>query len=164
MPIFAFHIALGYSAEQILDTFYDKETFYLSKDGVETELVLSRLKGETVKTDICDADGKVLVAAGKRVTAKGLRDIEKAGLKRLRVDTEALIGKMLAKDVIVPDTGEILAPTNSEITEELLAQLEIQGVNEIQTLYINELGYGGYISSTLQVDETADQMAARIAI
>ena len=164
MPVTILLKALGYSAEQILDTFYDKETFYLSKDGVETELVLSRLKGETVKTDICDEDGKVLVAAGKRVTAKGLRDIEKAGLKRLRVDAETLIGKVLAKDVIVPDTGEILAPANSEITEELLAQLEIHGVNEIQTLYINELGHGGYISSTLQVDETADQMAARIAI
>ncbi|OAM31280.1 DNA-directed RNA polymerase subunit beta [Eikenella longinqua] len=164
MPVTILLKALGYTTEQILDTFYDKETFYLTREGVETDLVLSRLKGETAKTDICDQEGKVLVAAGKRVTAKALRDIEKAGLKRLHVEAEALIGKVLAKDVIVPDTGEVLAEANSEITEELLAQLEIQGVNEIQTLYINELGHGGYISATLRVDETADQAAARIAI
>ncbi|MBH5329959.1 DNA-directed RNA polymerase subunit beta [Eikenella sp. S3360] len=164
MPVTILLKALGYTAEQILDIFYDKETFYLTKEGIETDLVLSRLKGETVKADICDQDGKVLVAAGKRVTAKALRDIEKAGLKRLHVETEALVGKVLGKDVIVPDTGEVLAEANSEITEELLAQLEIQGVTEIQTLYINELGHGGYISSTLRVDETADQTAARIAI
>lgn len=164
MPVTILLKALGYSAEQILDIFYDKETFYLTKTGVETDLILSRLKGETVKADICDKDGKVLVAAGKRVTAKALRDVEKAGLKRLQVEAEALIGKVLAKDVVVPDTGEILAVANSEITEELLAQLDIQGVTVIQTLYINELGYGSYISATLRIDETADQTAARVAI
>ncbi|QMT40366.1 DNA-directed RNA polymerase subunit beta [Neisseria shayeganii] len=164
MPVTILLKALGYSHEQILDTFYDKENFYLSKDGIETDLVLSRLKGETVKADITDAEGKVLVAAGKRVTAKAIRDIEKAGLKRLAVEPDSLIGKVLAKDVIVPDTGEVLATANSEITEELLAQFDIHGISEIQTLYINELGQGGYISATLRTDETADQAAARIAI
>lgn len=164
MPVTILLKALGYSHEQILDTFYDKENFYLSKDGIETDLVLSRLKGETVKADITDAEGKVLVAAGKRVTAKAIRDIEKAGLKRLAVEPDSLIGKVLAKDVIVPDTGEVLATANSEITEELLAQFDIHGISGIQTLYINELGQGGYISATLRTDETADQAAARIAI
>ncbi|MDO4694596.1 MAG: DNA-directed RNA polymerase subunit beta [Eikenella sp.] len=164
MPVTILLKALGYSHEQILDTFYDKESFYLSKDGIETDLVLSRLKGETVKADITDAEGKVLVAAGKRVTAKAVRDIEKAGLKRLAVEPDSLIGKVLAKDVIAPDTGEVLATANSEITEELLAQFDIHGIGEIQTLYINELGQGGYISATLRTDETADQTAARIAI
>ncbi len=164
MPVTILLKALGYSSEQILETFYDKETFFLSQGSVETELVLSRLKGETVKTDIVDAEGKVLVAAGKRVTAKSIRDIEKAGLKRLSVEADSLIGKMLAQDVIVPDTGEVLASANQEITEELLAQFDIHGIAEIQTLYINELDQGGYISATLRADETADQQAARIAI
>ena len=74
------------------------------------------------------------------------------------------MGRTLAKDVISADTGEVLAVANSEITEELLAQFDINNVQEIQTLYINDLDQGGYISATLRTDETADQHAARVAI
>ena len=35
---------------------------------------------------------------------------------------------------------------------------------DIQTLYTNDLDQGGYISQTLRIDDTADQMAARVAI
>lgn len=59
------------------------------------------------------------------------------------------MGRTLAKDVISADTGEVLAVANSEITEELLAQFDINDVQEIQTLYINDLDQGGYISATL---------------
>ena len=164
MPVTILLKALGYNDEQILDTFYDKETFYFLKDGVETSLVAGRLKGETAKFDIVDKKGNVLVAAGKRITAKNIRDIEKSGLERLRIDPESLVGRTLAKDVISADTGEVLAIANSEITEELLAQFDINDVQEIQTLYINDLDQGGYISATLRTDETADQHAARVAI
>ncbi|UOO81791.1 DNA-directed RNA polymerase subunit beta [Uruburuella testudinis] len=164
MPVTILLKALGYNDEQILNTFYDKETFYLSKDGVQTDLIAGRLKGETAKADIVDKDGNVLVAQGKRITAKNIRDIANAGLTRLDVDAESLLGKILAGDVIVPDTGEVLATANEEITEELLAKLDIHGVTQVDTLYINELDQGGYISNTLRTDETADQQAARVAI
>ncbi|WP_425311265.1 hypothetical protein [Kingella potus] len=164
MPVTILLKALGYTNEQILDTFYDKETFYLSKDGVRTDLVAGRLKGETAKQDIADKDGNILVAAGKRITAKHIRDIEKSGLKYLPVEADTLIGKSLARDVVAEDTGEVLAAANDEITEELLAQFDINGVKEIQTLYINDLDQGGYISATLRTDETVGQHAARIAI
>ena len=164
MPVTILLKALGYNDEQILNTFYDKETFYLSKDGVQTDLIAGRLKGETAKLDIVDKDGNVLVGKGKRITAKNIRDISNAGLTRLDVDAESLLGKVLAADVIVPDTGEVLAVANEEITEELLAKFDILGVQEVHTLYINELDQGGYISNTLRTDETADQQAARVAI
>ena len=37
-------------------------------------------------------------------------------------------------------------------------------MTEIQTLYTNDLDQGAYISQTLRADDTADQMAARVAI
>jgi DNA-directed RNA polymerase subunit beta len=45
-----------------------------------------------------------------------------------------------------------------------LAKLEIGGIEQIQTLYVNDLDRGAYISSTLRIDETADQWASRVAI
>ena len=122
MPVTILLKALGYNNEQILDIFYDKETFYLSSNGVQTDLVAGRLKGETAKVDILDKEGNVLVAKGKRITAKNIRDITNVGLTRLDVEPESLIGKALAADLIDPETGEVLASANDEITEELLAK------------------------------------------
>lgn len=68
MPVTILLKALGYNNEQILDIFYDKETFYLSSNGVQTDLIAGRLKGETAKVDILDKEGNVLVAKGKRIT------------------------------------------------------------------------------------------------
>ncbi len=164
MPVTILLRALGYTDEQMLDMFYDKETYYLAKDGVQTNLVPERLRGEMAKFDIVDNDGNLLVASGKRINAKNVRDIQAAGLTRLTVEPDVLIGKTLAKDVIIAETGEIMAKANSEITEELLAQLDIHGIKEIQTLFVNETSAGNYISATLRTDETADQQAARVAI
>lgn len=164
MPVTILLKALGFTPEQILDMFYDRESYHLSKDGVHTDLIPARLRGETAKFDLVDKDGKVLVQKGKRINAKNIRDIIAANIKWLEVEPESLIGKVLAADVVVPDTGEILAKSNDEITEELLAQFDIQGIKEISTLYINDLDQGGYVSNTLRTDETEGQQAARIAI
>ena len=164
MPVTILLKALGFTPEQILDMFYDRESYHLSKDGVHTDLIPARLRGETAKFDLLDKDGKVLVQKGKRINAKNIRDIIAADIKWLEVEPESLIGKVLAADVVVPDTGEILAKSNDEITEELLAQFDIQGIKEISTLYINDLDQGGYVSNTLRTDETEGQQAARIAI
>lgn len=164
MPVTILLKALGFTPEQILDMFYDRESYHLSKDGVHTNLIPARLRGETAKFDLVDKDGKVLVQKGKRINAKNIRDIIAADIKWLEVEPESLIGKVLAADVVVPDTGEILAKSNDEITEELLAQFDIQGIKEISTLYINDLDQGGYVSNTLRTDETEGQQAARIAI
>jgi DNA-directed RNA polymerase subunit beta len=62
------------------------------------------------------------------------------------------------------ETGEVLAIANDEITEHLLAKLIESGVDRAQTLYVNDLDRGDYISSTLRIDEATDQWAARVAI
>ena len=89
MPVTILLKALGYNNEQILDIFYDKETFYLSSNGVQTDLIAGRLKGETAKVDILDKEGNVLVAKGKRITAKNIRDITNCRLDSLDVEPES---------------------------------------------------------------------------
>jgi hypothetical protein len=39
--------ALGYDNQEILDLFFEKNTFFLSKEYVELKLVPERLRGET---------------------------------------------------------------------------------------------------------------------
>ena len=58
----------------------------------------------------------------------------------------------------------MLAKANEEITEELLVKLKSENVSRIKTIYVNDLDYGDYVSSTLRIDETPDRLSARIAI
>ena len=51
--------------------------------GVEFALVSDRLRGEVAKFDIADKKGNVIVAKDKRITVKHIREIEKAGVKKI---------------------------------------------------------------------------------
>jgi DNA-directed RNA polymerase subunit beta len=164
MPVTILLKAIGMTPEQILAAFYDFDTFQLAKSGNQFELVPERLRGEVARFEIVDKAGKVIVQKDKRITGKHIRDMEAAGMKRMAVPDEFLMGRVLAHNVINRESGEILANANEEITELLLAKLNEAGVETIKTVYTNDLDQGGYISQTLKIDETADQTAARVAI
>ena len=48
-----------------------------------------------------------MVEAGRRVTARHIREIEKAKVKKLVVPAEYFIGRTLAHDVPDAETGEV---------------------------------------------------------
>src|SRR2546425_5259129 len=164
MPVTILLKAIGMTPEAILAAFYDFDTFQLAKSGNQFELVPERLRGEVARFDFVDKAGKTIVQKDKRITGKHIRDMEAAGMKRMAVPDEFLIGRTLAHNVINKESGEILANANDEVTEPLLAKLSEAGIETIKTVYTNDLDQGAYISQTLKIDETADQSAARVAI
>ena len=164
MPVTILLKAIGLTAEQVLKEFFAFDTFHFSKKGVQFELVPERLRGETTKFDILDRHDKVIVPKDKRITVKYIRDMEAAGIKKIAVPDDYLLGRVLAHNVVDTETGEILGNANDEITETVLAKLKEAEAASIQTIYTNDLDQGSYISQTLRIDETADQFAARVAI
>jgi DNA-directed RNA polymerase subunit beta len=164
MPVTILLKAIGMTPEQILANFFVFDNFTLRSEGAEMEFVAERLRGEVARFDITDKSGKVIVAKDKRINAKHVREIEGAGVKYISVPEDYLLGRVLAKNIIDADTGEVIANANDELTDELLARLRDANVTDIQTLYINDLDQGGYISQTLRTDDTTDQTAARVAI
>ena len=164
MPVTILLKAIGMSPEQILAYFFVNDSFRLMDSGAQMEFVASRFKGEVARFDITDKTGKVVVAKDKRVTARHARELEQSGTTHISVPEEFLLGRVLSKDLVDGDTGEVIAKANDELTEALLAKLREAGVQDIQCIYTNELDQGAYISQTLRTDETADELAARIAI
>lgn len=164
MPVTVLLKAIGLSAEQILETFFVFDHFTLRSEGAEMDFVPERMRGEIARFDIVSKDGKVLVSKDKRINARNIREIDAAGITRISVPEDYLIGRALAKNIVDQDTGEIIAKANDELTEEILLKLRQAEIKEIETLYTNDLDQGAYISQTLRVDETADLIAARIAI
>ena len=164
MPVTILLKAIGMTPESILATFFDFDNIEIHSEGGMLEFVPERWKGEVARFDITDREGKVIVEKDKRITAKHLRDLANAGIQRISVPEDFLIGRVLAKNIVNPETGEVIANANDEITEGILGDIRAANIREIQTLYINDLDRGGYISATLRTDETADQNAARVAI
>ncbi|SBT18365.1 DNA-directed RNA polymerase subunit beta [Marinomonas gallaica] len=164
LPVTILLRALGFDTEQILDTFFDTTGFYLSRDGVEMELIASRLRGETAQFNIADQNGELIVEEGRRITAKHIRQMEKVGLERLSVPLEYLLGKVTAKNLVHPSTGELIAEANTEMSVDLLEALVAAGIKEIQVLYSNDLDHGPFISDTLRIDPTNNQLEALVEI
>ena len=164
LPVTVLLRALGYNNAEMLDLFFEKNVFTLGKQGgAELELVAERLRGETLNFDL-RAGERVVVEAGKRITARHVRELQKEAISSLEVPDDYLLGRILAHDVIDKKTGELLALANEELNESLLEKFRKGGVDKIATLWVNDLDRGPYISSTLRIDSTKTPLEALVEI
>jgi DNA-directed RNA polymerase subunit beta len=164
LPVSVLLRALGYSNEEMLNEFFEINTFHIDpKEGVQLALVPERLRGETLNFDLADGD-KVIVEAGKRITARHVKQLEASGIEALAVPDEYLIGRILSHDVVDANTGELLATANDEISEDHLAAFRKAGVEAVGTLWVNDLDRGPYLSNTLRIDPTKTQLEALVEI
>ena len=164
LPVTILLRALGLSAEEILDTFFDTDTFQITEDGYRLNLIANRLRGETAQFEIKDDKGEVLVPEGSRVTARHIREMEKRNLQALEVPAEYVCGHRLAKDQVDEETGEVLIGCNTIITEEVLEQMTALGIGEFETIYTNDLDCGPFVSDTLTADPTSNRLEALVEI
>ena len=155
--------ALDMGTEEILSEFYEEDSYTLDKDSVKVALVPERLRGETLSVDI-KVKSKVYVEAGKRITARHIKELTNSKASEITLSDEFLIGKVLSKDIFDSETGEVLLASNTEISEEILEILKENKISEIKCLYINELDKGPYISNTLRVDPTSNRLEALVEI
>ncbi len=163
LPVTIILRALGLTEEQVLDIFFEKNVFHLSKKEIEFEIIPQRLRGETAAFEI-RVGKKIIVEEGRRITARHVKELEEAGVKRLPVPTEYVQGKVLAHDIVNTETGEILAKANEILTVPTVAKLIESGITQIRTLYVNDLDRGPYISDTLRIDPTKTRLEALVEI
>ena len=155
--------ALGYTTEEILQLFFVNDHFTLADEGGEVELVPERLRGRELDFDLV-ASGKTIAEAGIRITARHVRELDKAGLKRLQVPDSFLIGRTLAHDLVDTATGEVLGLANDVVAEELLVSLRAAGINEFEAIFSNDLDQGSYVSETLRIDPTNSAHEAKLEV
>jgi len=163
LPVTIILRALEMTNEEMLELFFDTNEFYLSEKDIKMQLVPDRLRGDTATFEI-KLGRKVIVEEGRRITAKHVRDMEKSTVDKLVVPTEYLEGKILAHDVIDTETGELLAAANAELTPELIEALIAAGIENIRTLFVNDLDRGPFISNTLNIDPSTTRLEALVEI
>src|SRR3989475_4487634 len=163
LPVTIILRALGMNDAEILATFFDTNTFFISRDEVALQLVPQRLRGETATFEIRIGE-QVIVEEGRRITARHVRQLEDAKVTRLRVPREYVYGKVLAHDVVNTDTGEVIAKANEVLTAASVEKLIEANITEVNSLYTNDLDRGAYISDTLRIDPTKTRLEALVEI
>ncbi|PWW06842.1 MULTISPECIES: DNA-directed RNA polymerase subunit beta [Pseudidiomarina] len=156
--------ALDYNTEEILEMFFETTYFQFRNKKVFMQLVPERLRGETAKFDIKNDEGDVIVEKGRRITARHINQIANLNTPEMEVPLEYLVGKVLAKDYKEKGTDTVIAPANTELTLELLAKLREAGFKKFETLFVNDLDHGPYMSETLRIDSTNTRLEALVEI
>ncbi|AEJ00695.1 DNA-directed RNA polymerase subunit beta [Nitrosomonas sp. Is79A3] len=164
MPVTTLLKAIGCTPEQILKEFFIFDCFYFLDKSIQFELVPERMRGEVASFDILAKGKKVIVQKDKRITAKHIREMQEAKIEQLEVPEDFLLGRILAQNIVDKETGEVVALANDEITEETLDKFRKADIKKINTLYVNDLNHGAFISQTLKIDETTDEVNAQVAI
>ena len=152
---------------EILEVFFKTDRFELSARQLRIILVPDRWRGETAPFDLTDRDGNVIVEEGRRVNSRHvarLKAAQEAGLRSLAVPDEFAVGKVLARDVVNRETGEVLASANDVVTPETLAKLREEGIRRFDALYFNDVDEGSYLSDTLRTDLTTTNLEAQVEI
>jgi DNA-directed RNA polymerase subunit beta len=173
--------ALGYSTEDLLNHFYQRERYFRDADGNwMKESALDLLNIQAPKRDVV-VNGEVLVKANAKFNKGVQKKMRAAGLLRtavqiidgreqevevgvLPVDVTDIVGKISSYDIVDMNTGEILVESNEEITAEHLEEIEARGIDEVEVLYIDGKFVGSFLRDTLLVDKITTKEEAIIEI
>ena len=155
--------ALDFSDQDIIDIFFDKDSYRLSKKAIEVEINTDHLKGTIAEFDI-KFGRKLIVSKGKRINALHIKQIKETRKKYLEIQESDLLGKVLSQEIVDKKTGEIIANANDELTTELIELFKEHEVKDIKTIYINDVDQGPYISNSLSIDPSSDKESALIEI
>ncbi len=155
--------ALGYDNEEMIKMFFETNKFTVSKDTYIYHIVPERLRGEISAFDFKYGD-QVLIEEGKRITAKHIRDLNKAGATSFDVPREFLLGKILAHNIIDKKTGELIANVNDELTGAIIDRCIEAGIKDLDVLYVNDLDRGAYISNAMRLDDSKTTLEALVEI
>ncbi|WP_340121135.1 DNA-directed RNA polymerase subunit beta [Methylobacter svalbardensis] len=155
---------LGYDNEEMIKIFFEMNKFTLDAQKCIFHIVPERMRGEIAAFDIKTAEGQVLVEEGRRITAKHIREMNKSGLTEVDVPKEYLVGKILGHNLIDQSTGELIANVNDGITLPIIDQCMESGIKELNTLFVNDLDKGPYMSNAMRLDATSNSLEALVEI
>jgi DNA-directed RNA polymerase subunit beta len=157
--------ALGYSAVELLDYFYQVERVYLKKDGVAKLLEDDFLAGTRSPVDITHPkSGKVLAKKGRKLGAKLIQKLKESKVTEIPFPDENLVGRVVGRDVVDENTGEVLIQCNEDLTEEHLVTLRAQGIEYLDLLYMDGADVSPSFRNTLAMDKVEDSEAAILEI
>jgi len=172
--------ALGYSNEDLLNYFYQREVFRFTENGWVKETPLDLLNIQAAPDDLV-IGSEVILKKGGKFSKPVQKKMRQAGMiktamhvvdgKETQIEVgiiptnqEDILGRVCGYDVVDMNTGEILAECNEELKAAHLKEIVSRGVEELELLYIDGKFVGSFLRDTLAVDKITTKEEAIIEI
>ena len=156
IPVTSFLMAMGIKREEILELFYNTETYKFSSKDDKWKIPFNpkNIKtGKLQKSLVNAANSKIAIKQGTKINPTIAKKLFNDGLKTLLVGHDDLVGKFVAEDVINENTGEIYFESSDEITIESIEKLKELKITNLPVLEIDGINIGSFIRDTLRVDK-----------
>ena len=159
-PVTILMKALGYSARELLNYFYDTEIIKVEKKGFWQEAKIENLYHKRITKDIvCPKTGDILAKKGDKYTKRLHKVLKSTGIKNIPINFEDVEGRVIVNDLVDPETGEVLLLGNQTLTSEILEVIQKKGPAEIECLVLDTQGVSASIRDTMLLDkiDSADE-------
>jgi DNA-directed RNA polymerase subunit beta len=162
--------ALGLrSGEDILKTFYTTDRLVIRDKKLlwtldPTSDKATNLIGMKLAHSVKSKSGDEVAHSGRKISTAILKEIQKAKITEIEVDTTDLEGAWAAGDIVDTTTGEVLLEANTEITADKLSKILEAGVVEMSVFFPERDDVGTVISQTLRRDSVTSPSEALIEI
>ncbi len=144
--------AVGYSREDILNSFYQIETIRLNDGKYFKKMPKDFITSTRAHDDILNPKtNEVIIKKNRRITKILLNKLEDAGIEFLPCDESDIIGKYLAADI--KDGKEIIAKSVQPVTQSLLESLNGIGIKELKVYFIDNINVSSSIIETILADK-----------
>jgi len=153
-PVSTLFKAFGYTSEDILDFFYDKEHIIIKNGSYFKAFLPENLKRQRASFDIKSPEtDKIVVKKGRIFTKRALKQLAEEGLKYIPILETELIDKAFAQNLIDQEGEDILFKAGDVITEDTFEILEEKCVTDFSILYVDPASSDS-MRKTLVVDKT----------
>jgi len=157
--------ALGYSNQDLLNFFYERERITIEDGKLRREVNPDFLMGKKAPRDIIHpSTGEVIARKNKKINKKIIKMLQEARITSLPAKSEDIEGFYLAQDVVDPRTGEIVAASNEALTRGNLDLIMQKKISYFDLLFIDGLNVSSSLRDTLMVDKISDMEEAILEI
>ena len=155
---------IGMTREDILNYFYEAQTFKFNADKWVTDFIADNYKGHRLNFDLVDAKkNKVVAKSGDKLTQRSIKSLVENNLQFIEIKEDELIGKFLAEDIINEQTGEIYAEAGDEVTADFLNLFRSNNLSILKVLSIDST-VGPWMRNTLALDKNTSREEALVDI
>jgi DNA-directed RNA polymerase subunit beta len=164
-PVTLLFKAFGFTTEDILDYFYEKETVFIKKNEFFLLFNENTLKGQRSSCDVIDPKtSEVIVKQGRVFTKRAVKQIMSAGLDMIPITREDVLKKYLASPVVDEKSGDLIGRPAEIVDEALLKKLMDIGIEEVNLLLVDPAYNSDSIRKTLLLDKVESKAEALIEI
>ena len=163
LPITSILFALGLARDQIIETFYDNESFeYNTEKKMWSSVFVPENYKRPIKLshDLVDANtNKKFLSKGDKLNFLIATKLKEKNLKNILISNNEIIGKYTAKE-IKDKSNEIILQSGFDITEDSLDRIISSGIKSIKLVNIDPINKGPYLLETLKIDKNISKTDA----